>query len=718
MKRFHDGDDLASASERLLEALTAPGRSSRVAFVSGPPCAGKSRVLESAQAELPEAALIDCAGSSANDVAIRIVEACGVRRPHAASKESFAALAKRVRGNHTVLLRNVQWAGILRTSDEPGRIIRAAARLGRATRARIRIGLEILDSQGDRAGDQPNVIRLNQHDVGFGPSGTPTAEIQALAMAEYPVVPLTAWSALCSAAGLTVSEAELQELHLRQPDLLTWTTDDPVGPGVAFTHEGRAALWRSAHAGAAEASAFFWRSMRDRLLPQEHPQGWREGSPLARYAARSVPGHAAASGSLDELLQDRHTLALLDPASVMEACRHCYRREIDPDSPAAQLRYFELAAMEPMCQGEWAAWLHHAAVVREDTAAAQAVVESSVTMPWRTEWSDLRPVGVFFEEDARVRASGVTSIRAGDDSVTATNDFLGREWTWALPAGVPRAAPIGGRTSSAQSRRMCNTSTGWRPDRGEPDGVPMPRMPREFHTGVRVADTAVLAGKRGAFAVRILNEAVMPESAPWHGAPLLDPYERSIVARPLPESLRLVDSERLAGLFGFDHLFRPDDSGIPDTLQHVGTRLWLVEQGFPTVDFMTLDTTNLPDNGLVPSAPDMASEMGAPPPGPFLHLGTLLGEELIVDGTSGRVLCVSDEAPARCAGTSLGQFVTMFWLTARHHLLLSESLTIDALEARAELDSWIHEIDPEAASGEVWDTLLNDPEIESGSPPR
>ncbi|MGY4986844.1 SUKH-4 family immunity protein [Streptomyces nigrescens] len=705
--------ELHASASRLLNGLTASGRAGDVFFVAGPPAAGKSRTLELVRRRMPEAALIDCVGLRADEVILQVLDVCGVQRPHSVAKENLDALVKGIRGDHTVLLTNVQWAGTLRTTDEPGRIRRAAFRMGRAKRSRIRLALETAEPQPGQADEPPQLIRLGSGNLFSAPEGL-APEIQALALAEYPVVPVQAWSILCESMGLTTAPADLQEFPDLYPDLLKWVPNDAIaGPGVAFTHEGLAhALRLSQHPDAGEAHATVRELLSDRLIVHTHPHGWADGGPLARYAAHGLPGHAAASGSLQEVLEDRRVLALLDPSSVMEAYRAAFGRDIPPDTMAASLRYGELSGMEPMRQGEWAAWLHHFAVTHGDQEAADAVLASEVALEWQTLWSDLRPTGAFLGEGLTHHPTGITSLSATEHTVTATNELLGTSWAWGLRSGRPHES-ADTSAQALEARRMVNTSRGWRPAPGEPQGAFIPRCPRDIRAAVRIGDIAVLGGDRGVFAVEILEKEPEHEVSPWHGAPLLDAYEREVATRPLPEAFRDPSATELSEVFGNDSVFRPTESEIPESLHGTEAAQWLIEHGLPIVELLTLNTRGLRTQGLreVPP-PDELEVPSHRRTGPYFALGDLLGGDLILDGGTGQVLCTSGAVEDQLSGSSLPQFVAMFHLVGRYHLLLSESLTVDKLEAAAELQSWILEIDPATAPGEVWETLLNDPEIE------
>ncbi|MEU7146740.1 SUKH-4 family immunity protein [Streptomyces sp. NPDC045456] len=725
----HDEEAHVAAAGRVLEALSAFGRGSGVVRVAGPPGSGKSRVLELVRREVSEAVTIDCAGLRADDVVLRVLDACGVQRQHTVGRESLDALVKRVRGSHTVLLANVQGAGTLRTTDEPGRIARAMSRLGRARRANVHVVMETAEPRrAAGSGASPHLVRMESGISLPSPEALP-AEIRALTLGEIPVVPVDAWSVLCESLGMDGerSAPEALEALLRQhTGLLRRVPDDPVtGGGVAFVHEGAARALRPSGPEAAAAHVRIGELLGERLSTRPCPEGWAGGDALARYAARAVPGHAAASARLREMAEDRRLLACLSPAAVMEAVRAVFGKDVPPDTVAADLCFVERFAMEPMRQSEWAFWLHHFAIARGDGAGADAVLASGVAMRWRTLWSDLRPVGVFHEEGnfteagTLARPSGISELTATEQTVRASSDDLGSTWTWSLRSGQRLSVPDGDgeETSGPSVRPMVNTARGWRPAPRATATARMPRCPRDITEGVRVGNLAVLGGRRGVFAVEFLPddpaapadeapvEGTTGETPPWYASPLLDVHARSVAPRPLADAFRDPSAELLAAVFGADRILRPSESELPEGLRGTEAARWLVGRGVPLTEMLTLDTRRLRTEG-IQELPDADSSE------PHYRLGELLGGELLLDGTTGHVRCVSVNVEEQLAASSLPQFVALVCLMRWHRFLLSASLTEDGREARAELEAWLAAIDPAAAAGEVWDTLLNEPGLE------
>ncbi|WP_030018905.1 SUKH-4 family immunity protein [Streptomyces monomycini] len=744
----HDEEAHVTAADRVLETLSAFGRGSGVVRVAGPPGSGKSRVLELVRQEVPEAVTIDCAGLRADDVVLRMLDACGVQREHKAGTESLDVLVKRARGSHTVLLANVQRAGTLRTTDEPGRISRAVSRLGRARRAKVHVVMETAEPRGGAgSGTSPHLIRMESGISLPTPEEWP-AEIRALTLGEIPVVPLDAWSVLCESMGVDGERSAPEALEALLPQhtgTLRWVPDDPAtGGGVAFVHEGVARALRPSGPEAVAAHVRAAELLGERLASRPYPGGWAGGDALARYAAQAVPGHAAASGRLREMAEDRRLLTCLSPAAVMEAVRAAFGKDVPPDTVAADLCFVERFAMEPMRQSEWASWLHHFATARGDGAGADAVLASGVEMRWRTRWSDLRPMGVFHEGDADavygagtlLRPSGISGLTATERTVRASSDDLESTWTWSLRSGQRQSEPDGAGDEASDStvRPMVNTSRGWRPAPHTTGTAFMPRCPRDVSEGVRVGNLAVLGGRRGVFAVEFLSddpaEDTAGETSPWYAAPLLDVYARSVAPRPLADAFRDPSAEFLAAVFGADCLLRPSESELPEGLRGTDAARWLVGRGMPLTEMLTLDTRRLRTEGIrelsglevsglevsdlevsEQELPDQeAADSGRP--GPYYRLGELLGGDLLLDGATGRVRCVSVNVEEQLAASSLPQFVALVCLMRWHRFMLSASLTEDEREARAELEAWLAGIDPAAAAGEVWDTLLNEPGLE------
>ncbi|OKI04558.1 hypothetical protein A6A06_07205 [Streptomyces sp. CB02923] len=598
-----------------------------------------------------------------------------------------------------------------------------------------------------------------------------------MALAEYPVVPLDAWSLLCESAGMgegTGTPEALEALLRQHTGTLRWVPDDPVtGAGVAFVHEGVARALRPSGPEAAAAHVRVRELLAARLASQPYPDGWSGGSPLARYAAQAVPGHAAASANLREVTEDRALLASLSPAAVMEAVRAAFGKDVPPDTVAADLCFVERFAMEPMSQSEWASWLHHFATARGDEAGAAAVLASGVEMRWRTLWCDLRPAGVFFEEGSfgegsfgegsfgegsfgegfseadfsgkgfsgkgtsLPRPSGISELTATEQTARASSDDLGRAWMWSLRAGRRLDEPAGEGTPDSTARPMVNTARGWRPAPGASEAVFMPRCPRDITDGVRVGNLAVLGGRRGVFTVEFL--AAEPDGdgdmatenpgggvTPWHAVPLLDAYARSVAPRPLPGVFRAPSTAHLAAVFGAEHVLRPSEAELPASLRDTDAARWLTGRGMPLTEMLTLNTRQLRTEGFQELPADSADGSTASSPdehtgtgpetgteeGPYYLLGELLGGDLLLDGATGQVLCASVNVEEQLTASSLPQFVALVCLMRWHRFLLSASLTEDGREARAELEAWLAEIDPAAAAGEVWETLLNEPGLE------
>lgn len=124
------------------EWLTSSANRRRPLLVLGPAPCGKSELLRTAAERIEGALLLDCAGLTADEVAQRIVTETGGDPSPSGRHWPRHVLHTEVRGDHILLLTNVQWAGALVTSSEPSRIGRDLLRkLLWAPRASLRVAV-------------------------------------------------------------------------------------------------------------------------------------------------------------------------------------------------------------------------------------------------------------------------------------------------------------------------------------------------------------------------------------------------------------------------------------------------------------------------------------------------------------------------------------------------------------------------------------------------
>ncbi|GAA4807744.1 hypothetical protein GCM10023220_42580 [Streptomyces ziwulingensis] len=130
------------------------------------------------------------------------------------------------------------------------------------------------------------------------------------------------WGLLCHAAEAPASVEEPQALARRRTDLSL--SEDPSGdPAVGFTSDGLVhALRRARPCPAAQAR---WVEALLLSLGAEHEGGRRGNGPVARYAARALPLHAAHAGVLPgSVLENGSVLAICAPNGLYETLRVAY----------------------------------------------------------------------------------------------------------------------------------------------------------------------------------------------------------------------------------------------------------------------------------------------------------------------------------------------------------------------------------------------------------
>lgn len=215
-----------------------------------------------------------------------------------------------VPGNELVIaLANVQYAGELLTSAQPLRVAGTLAPGFRLFGTRqvwvmAEHDPELVRTSPDTAYEivlpDPSSAGpwTTQPPVPAAPNGREEPLLDALALAETRDVPLPVWQLLCAAAGTPVTAEELLALARRRPDTLTAAAEDAVGVLVlrflsdASAHARRRArpLARGTQADAAEALLA--------SLAATPEGGWPPDGPVARYATRALPMHAALAGTL------------------------------------------------------------------------------------------------------------------------------------------------------------------------------------------------------------------------------------------------------------------------------------------------------------------------------------------------------------------------------------------------------------------------------------
>ncbi|MFJ9122380.1 SUKH-4 family immunity protein [Streptomyces sp. NPDC102394] len=728
--------------ERIEAWRTLPARTRPVFSVTGPSAAGKTDFLDQVRQRIPESIWIDCRGMRADAVALRMREACGTRPTP---------------GEVVILLANVQYAGELLTSAQPARIAGVLAPGFRRFGGRdvwvmaerdpelipVPVNHEYAIALSDRSPIRPD-----------GDQSQVDARIKALAATELRRTPLAVWQLLCDSAGTPADAGELLALARRTPDVLSVTEDDSGAKEVEFVSDALAHAWRRAWPSTAATQARVVEAL-SAAVSASHQNRPASPDPAARYASRALPMHAALAGSLPDLLDDGRLLAHLLPTGVYEALTVAYPDGVPYASTAALLHYMEAQGIVPSGQGEWVAWLHHAALCAGRTELADQLVSAAAELPWRTVWTRWRPPGLFGlrpQDAGRVDEFGITSLEPDALLVTARDTTTGKhaspryayvrqEWNPATGdrASAPvtvRGALVEGDWDWVDARSRAEDSPivfarhgerGW--EHNPPAGSPVPpRCPASVTQAVRMADTWCVAGTEGLFAVTTsaVDDHVQP---PYPAKPLVAthcqpspwPLPGRAAAALRGDALR----EWLEETFGASACHQLDPDQVPAGIDDIAARRFLTDIGLPEIrDFLHLAITPRGDRPLHEVAwpgrgrnvPRHLRARSEPPSnGPFYELGSWMYSKLLLDGTTGRVLRdTTGGLPEPLAGSSLVQFFAMVRLFDEFRRAHRPGAP-DHKDARNSLATWCRHIDPEAAQGEVWTHILQGYDFEDGT---
>ncbi|MFJ9727836.1 SUKH-4 family immunity protein [Streptomyces sp. NPDC101209] len=702
---------------------------------------GKTDFLNQMRQRISESIWIDCRGMTADAVALRMREECRARPTP---------------GEVVILLANVQYAGELLTSAQPERIAGVLApgfrRFGgREVWVMAERDPELMPVSVDREYDimltdrSPNRPDSDESRV--------DARVRALAVAELRRVPLAVWQLLCASADAPSTEEELLALARRTPDVLSVTEVDSGAQEVGFVSDALAHAWRRVWPGTANTQRRVVEALSAALGASRQDTGATPG-PVARYATRALPMHAALAGSLPDLLDDGRLLARFAPTNLYEALAVAYLDGVPYASTAALLHYLEAQGMVPSTQGEWVAWLHHAALCAGRTELADQLVSAAAELPWRTVWTRWRPPGLFGlrpQDAGRVDEFGITGARTDALLVTARDTTTGKHATpryaylrqeWDPSTGDRASTPVTVRGALVEgdgdwvdARNRADDSPvvfarhgeqGW--ERHPTTGSLPPRCPASVTQAVRITDTWCLAGAEGLFAVTTSAVDAHPQQ-PYAGRPLVAAHCR---AAPWPLPDRASAALRGDGLrewleetFGAHACHRLDTGQLPSGISDAAARRFLTETGLPEIrDFLHLAITPRGDRPLheVPwpgregNIPRHLRARTEPPSnGPFYELGSWMYSKLLLDGTTGRVLRdTTGGLPEPLAGSSLVQFFAMVRLFDEFRRAHRPGAP-DHKDARNSLATWCRHIDPEAAQGEVWTHILQGYDFEDST---
>ncbi|AJT67209.3 hypothetical protein T261_5589 [Streptomyces lydicus] len=211
-----------------------------------------------------------------------------------------------------------------------------------------------------------------------------------------------------------------------------------------------------------------------------------------------------------------------------------------------------------------------------------------------------------------------------------------------------------------------------------------------------------LGGTGGLFVMDVLNPAELQGgTSPWR-TPLVPVLHSAIW--PMPDALLSADRPDLGwceSCFGEGVVRRLPARDIPDGVSDSRTRRFLTEVGFPCLDdgeLRFLTTVALDEVGFMTNdRPDVAAS--------GYRLGSWLGEEVVLDGATGRVL-LSTATGTELLGSSMRQFTILVCLC---RLLRDSRMTTvsEHRDARRSIKAWAQEVDPEATACSSWQGALN-----------
>ncbi|GAA1370448.1 SUKH-4 family immunity protein [Streptomyces beijiangensis] len=682
-------------------------------FLDGTTGSGKTRLIQDAARRVEGALLIDCSELSASELAHQVMRALKIEYgPFLDNYDLCYEMSER-RSNRVVLLTNTQWAGSVRTTAEPQRVLTdvvgVLASEYRSTG--VRFAAEMDHSVARAWAGAPTVVmappaeRIDRAGLPLEPRQR--AAVEALALAEPRAVRFEEWSAVCDALGHNVTEDELHGLALETALI---TVDEAHEYPVRFKSESTAHHIRQAVSP--DVFRAFQHAMVRRLSDGSN------GERLAAYAARALPAHAAAAGCFEELLGDVRAVVRCERYALLEGLDAAFPHSIPAGTRAAELHYLAKLPVSLASQADWLSLLHHSAVCRGDAERAEALETAAGALPWTTVWANARPAGTLLEN--RVWTGGIDQLRTTPDGtqVISTNDD-GTELSWEARTG----RVCSGREPKAPEDEAGDAASSplWRAERAwnrvhieradDPDVARILPAPRA-RDALAVGDLIVIGGPVGLYAVKAGTQA---GSTQLRTLPRILRSGR-ITPRPFDERHRHPSRAELSSLFGAAHVHTLGKEQLPAGLTHLDTREFLSNTGLPAVeDFYGLDTENLNESELteVPweGAREYETSIGD---GPFYRLGTWIDGTLLLDGATGRILRQttaeapdSDQPGDPLVGTTLSGFTAMVALHWRYMLAYTQSDGTDSEDLLAELRSWLAEIDSAAAASRSWQHVLD-----------
>ncbi|MET8679855.1 SUKH-4 family immunity protein [Streptomyces sp. NPDC004647] len=614
-----------------------------------------------------------------------------------------------------LLLKNVQRAGPLLTSSEPDRI-------GRGLAVHLSLVVKvptIIECDRPRtAGLSPRVIALDEAERRPRAAIPEDAEmLVALAAAQTRRVPLAVWDVLAAAmdsshdgTGSADAVATFEE-HLR-------VTRDDNGAliNVSFRDD---ALRRSLNVESATGRRSFSRAharITEELLRRVSGlsvgSSWASAGDAGAYASEALPVHAALGGVLPQLLDNADFLVSVSPYALRQGLALAYPDGVPQGTFVSALHYMESEGVITDDQGEWAAWLHHAAVTLGRTRLAEEIVANGVNMPWRTLWSRWRPPGQFgtvlgqpgpVDEITAVtsdaRPALVTRRDVYDELVDDELDCEGiyEEFLFTLDDGSALYGPQRVEIPSGALENQQVPGHSYEVLSTDVSQAAAPRMPNSVWAGTAPAEGLLaLGGRGGVFVIEVLDDRLPPDpTAAWGESPLAGPHTRA-ATWALPTSVPLSgqpDRGWLEESFG-PGICRPvPDQALPQGLAHDLTRRLLSETGLPCLGgFFGLELVVADRQGF--ERRDCPPEISDTVDGPCFLVGSWMGAELLVAGHSGHVIVgPAQRRPSQIAASHLGRFLTCVRLYHEYRVT-TFSCPAETDDVRRSLLAWWSTIDP------------------------
>jgi hypothetical protein len=324
--------DRAEALAEVRGWLVDDRHGGRVLVLSGPAEGGRSAVLGGALATDAgdDRAAVACAvharGATALEVAQEIARAASAPLPAEpdgllpALRKALSARPRRF----TVVVDGVDEASTPREARTiAAGLLRPLARIRDGQGVRVVAGTRT----ADEAGDLPDAFGADARILHLDDGSERAAEnlrllanrlwhllpgntraLDVLAYAESPGLTVELWQVGMVALGVPIAEEDLRRAVRIVPQLLI----ESRAGGAEPVYQPRA--WRRPPAGGDEERRLVWA-----WLWHGREMGWRQAP---EYLLRSLPGHAARTGLVDELLADDEFLRYADPHRLDLAAAH------------------------------------------------------------------------------------------------------------------------------------------------------------------------------------------------------------------------------------------------------------------------------------------------------------------------------------------------------------------------------------------------------------